>query len=61
MTTTPTNWQKSSYSGGGDGNNCLEVAISDTTLLLRESDSPTTTLTTSRLPIAALIRHLREQ
>ncbi|AVH61379.1 MULTISPECIES: DUF397 domain-containing protein [Streptomyces] len=24
--TTPGNWQKSSFSGGADGNNCLELA-----------------------------------
>ncbi|MGW1502069.1 DUF397 domain-containing protein [Streptomyces mirabilis] len=24
--TTPDNWQKSSFSGGGDGNACLELA-----------------------------------
>lgn len=58
--TTPINWQKSSYSGGGDGNNCLEIATSATVLLLRESDEPATVLTTSRPQIAALIGHLRD-
>ncbi|MFJ5301197.1 DUF397 domain-containing protein [Streptomyces sp. NPDC088350] len=24
--TPPANWQKSSFSGGGDGNNCIELA-----------------------------------
>ncbi|MFH8284691.1 DUF397 domain-containing protein [Streptomyces antibioticus] len=27
---TPTTWQKSTFSGGGDGNNCLEVASTPT-------------------------------
>ncbi|MBK6018793.1 DUF397 domain-containing protein, partial [Streptomyces sp. MBT53] len=30
--TPPTNWQKSSFSGGGDGNNCVELATTPTTL-----------------------------
>ncbi|MFJ3309101.1 DUF397 domain-containing protein [Streptomyces sp. NPDC086549] len=58
--TITVNWQKSSYSGGGDGNNCLELATSDNILLLRESDSPTTVLETSRPQLAALIGHLRQ-
>ncbi|MDX3531502.1 DUF397 domain-containing protein [Streptomyces sp. ID05-39B] len=37
--TAPENWQKSSFSGGGDGNNCLELASTPTTLHLRESDT----------------------
>ncbi|MFF4401430.1 DUF397 domain-containing protein [Streptomyces sp. NPDC001480] len=59
--TTPVNWQKSSYSGGGDGNNCLELATSENTLHFRESDEPDTVLKTSRAPIAALIGHLRNK
>ncbi|MFE2566511.1 DUF397 domain-containing protein [Streptomyces mirabilis] len=30
--TTPGNWQKSSVSGSGDGNNCLELATTPTPL-----------------------------
>ena len=51
-------WQKSSYSGSGD-NNCVELAASDTTLALRESDSPTVALHTQRPQLAALLRHIR--
>ena len=51
-------WQKSSYSGSAD-NNCLELAASDTTLALRESDSPTVVLHTQRPQLAALLRHIR--
>lgn len=48
--TTPENWQKSSYSGPDDGNDCLELTSTSTTLHLRESDTPTTILTTSPAP-----------
>ncbi|WP_143663385.1 DUF397 domain-containing protein, partial [Streptomyces bobili] len=37
--TAPDNWQKSSFSGGGDGSNCLELTSTPTTLHLRESDT----------------------
>ncbi|MFD8213836.1 DUF397 domain-containing protein [Streptomyces sp. NPDC059697] len=38
-------WQKSSFSGGDEDTDCLEIATSPTTLHLRESDHPTTVLT----------------
>ncbi|MFI5687703.1 DUF397 domain-containing protein [Streptomyces sp. NPDC051636] len=44
---TPDNWQKSSYSGGGEGNACLELAATPAALYLRESDEPATVLKTS--------------
>ncbi|MET7696938.1 DUF397 domain-containing protein [Streptomyces sp. NPDC005485] len=47
----PGNWQKSSFSGSGDGNNCIELASTPTTLH--------TTLTTTTLPLAHLLRHIR--
>lgn len=34
---TPQNWRKSSYSGGGDGNNCVEIATSPTHVSIRDS------------------------
>ncbi|MEU3898350.1 DUF397 domain-containing protein [Streptomyces sp. NPDC045251] len=34
------NWRKSSYSGEGDGNNCVEVANSSTRVALRDSKAP---------------------
>jgi hypothetical protein len=43
----PLNWQKSSFSGGGEGNACLELATSAQALHLRESDYPTVLLTTT--------------
>jgi hypothetical protein len=51
-------WQKSSYSGSGD-NNCVELAASDTTLALRESDTPTVVLHTHHPQLTALLRHIK--
>jgi hypothetical protein len=55
-----TTWQKSSFSGGGDSSNCLEVAApqANGTRLLRESDEPGTVVTATARGLAALIRHL---
>ncbi|MEU5000220.1 DUF397 domain-containing protein [Streptomyces sp. NPDC021622] len=53
-------WQKSSYSGGAEGNECLELASVDATLLLRESDDPTRILTLPREGFAALLREIQE-
>ncbi|MFJ8504653.1 DUF397 domain-containing protein [Streptomyces avermitilis] len=60
--TGPDNWQKSSFSGGGDGNNCLELASTPapaSTLHLRESDTPTTVLTTTPTALAHLLAGIR--
>ncbi|MFJ4423095.1 DUF397 domain-containing protein [Streptomyces bobili] len=57
--TTPDNWQKSSYSGPDDGNDCLELAFTPTTLHLRESDTPTTVLTTTPTPLTHLLDAIR--
>ncbi|MGX9889968.1 DUF397 domain-containing protein [Streptomyces sp. NPDC002276] len=54
-----TNWQKSSFSGGGDGNACIELATTPTTLHLRESDTPATFLTTTPTALAALLHRIR--
>lgn len=59
--TTPDTWQKSSFSGGGEGNACVELASTPTptTIHLRESDTPTTQLTTTPTPLAHLLRSIR--
>ncbi|MFF5185533.1 DUF397 domain-containing protein [Streptomyces sp. NPDC000345] len=57
--TGPDNWQKSTFSGGGDGNNCLELASTPTTLHLRESEDPTTVLTTTPTALANLLAGIR--
>ncbi|MFE6287587.1 DUF397 domain-containing protein [Streptomyces sp. NPDC057877] len=38
--TTLDNWRKSSYSAGGDGNNCIEIANSTTHVAVRDSKAP---------------------
>lgn len=55
----PDNWQKSSFSGSGDGNACVELASTPTTIHLRESDTPATQLTTTPTPLAHLLRSIR--
>lgn len=52
-------WQKSSFSGGGDAANCLEVAVTPEALRLRESEEPGTVVETTGPGLAALIRALR--
>ncbi|MFJ2832730.1 DUF397 domain-containing protein [Streptomyces sp. NPDC087263] len=57
--TNPHNWQKSSFSGGGDGNACVELTTSPAAVHLRESDTPTTHLTTTAVPLAHLLRGIK--
>ncbi|WP_416977835.1 DUF397 domain-containing protein [Streptomyces sp. T028] len=54
-----TQWQKSSLSGGADGNECVELAATETGLLLRESDEPTRILPLTPTTLAALLTRLR--
>jgi Domain of unknown function (DUF397) len=54
-------WQKSSFSSGGDAANCVEVAVAQEALLLRESDEPHTVIATTGTGLAALIRQLRSR
>jgi hypothetical protein len=37
---TPGNWRKSSYSGPGDGDSCVEIANSPTHIAVRDSKVP---------------------
>ncbi|MCY0921365.1 MULTISPECIES: DUF397 domain-containing protein [Streptomyces] len=52
--TDPINWQKSSFSGGG-GENCVEVALHEGEIVMRESDEPGSTIKTSREKMSAFI------
>ncbi|ARF55727.1 DUF397 domain-containing protein [Streptomyces gilvosporeus] len=52
-------WQKSSFSGGQDGPNCVELAVANSSALLRESDAPAQVLSVTPAALAALMRHLR--
>ncbi|MFF4726048.1 DUF397 domain-containing protein [Streptomyces mirabilis] len=38
--TAPDNWRKSSYSDGGDGNDCVEIANTPTHIAIRDSKTP---------------------
>ncbi|GGL27887.1 DUF397 domain-containing protein [Streptomyces violaceoruber] len=53
---TPDTWRKSSYSGGGDGNNCVEIATSTTRVAVRDSKAPARATLT--FPRAAFTRFL---
>ncbi|MEU9312686.1 DUF397 domain-containing protein [Streptomyces sp. NPDC048256] len=55
----PTDWQKSTYSDGGDGNDCVELASTPTALHLRESDAPGTALVTAPAPLAQFLHAIR--
>lgn len=37
---TPDTWRKSSYSGSGDGNNCVETANLHSRVAIRDSKAP---------------------
>ncbi|MEV6481049.1 DUF397 domain-containing protein [Streptomyces sp. NPDC051576] len=52
-------WQKSTFSGGGEGNTCVELAATPTTVHLRESDTLDAQLTTTATPLAHFIRNLK--
>lgn len=56
-------WQKSSFSGGGDGDHCIEVGSSDAigVVALRESDEPGVFVATSQSALAGLIRHFKSE
>ncbi|WP_329145346.1 DUF397 domain-containing protein [Streptomyces niveus] len=48
-------WQKSSFSGGDDNQDCIELAEADGQILLRESDAPDTVVTTDRTKLRAFL------
>ncbi|WP_322620235.1 DUF397 domain-containing protein [Streptomyces acidicola] len=53
-------WQKSSFSGV-EGGNCVEVALAQPRLLLREGDSPGKVLAMAPRGLLALIRHIKSE
>ena len=55
----PRHWQRSTFSDGGDGNTCVELATTPTALHVRESDIPGTELTTTAARLAHLIRGIK--
>lgn len=50
----PLDWKRSSYCGGG-GNNCVEVAVSDADIAIRDSVFPHRTFTVGRRAFAAFV------
>ncbi|MFJ5305319.1 DUF397 domain-containing protein [Streptomyces sp. NPDC088350] len=49
-------WQKSSFSGGAAGNECVELAQSHGALLFRESDDPARVLHVAPSSLAAVVQ-----
>ncbi|MFJ9813702.1 DUF397 domain-containing protein [Streptomyces sp. NPDC101151] len=57
----PALWKKSSFSGGGEGNDCVEIAHLDTHISIRDSKAPArATLTFPTAAFAPFIEALRE-
>nr|WSY53237.1 DUF397 domain-containing protein [Streptomyces sp. NBC_00886] len=54
-------WQKSTFSSGSDGSSCVELAHTDASLFLRESDDPTRILPVTSNGLAALLRRIHGQ
>ncbi|MFJ9680008.1 DUF397 domain-containing protein [Streptomyces sp. NPDC101194] len=52
-------WQKSSFSGGGDGNSCVELAATDGLIRLRESDDPGTELAVTPAQLGRFLRGVK--
>jgi Domain of unknown function (DUF397) len=52
-------WRKSSFSGGMDGNECVELACLGGAIGIRESDDPGTVLPTTPAALAGLIRTVK--
>ncbi|AXL88832.1 DUF397 domain-containing protein [Streptomyces sp. CB09001] len=46
-------WKKSSYSGGGEGNACVEVALDHPHIAVRDSKAPTRAVLTFPAPAFA--------
>ncbi|MEU6995899.1 DUF397 domain-containing protein [Streptomyces sp. NPDC046465] len=52
-------WQKATFSGGGEGNECVELARTGNTTLLRESDDPNRIVALSGHTLAALLAKIQ--
>ncbi|MDX3090836.1 MULTISPECIES: DUF397 domain-containing protein [Streptomyces] len=56
-----TGWQKSSFSSGSDGANCVELARAEPSLLLRESEEPECVLGVRADALVGLLRYVRRE
>ncbi|MGJ3559988.1 DUF397 domain-containing protein [Streptomyces sp. INA 01156] len=64
MTThSSTHWRKSSFSGGGEGNDCVEVAeADDARIALRDSKDPARAVLSVSAPVfAAFVDGLKDR
>ncbi|MFE0042543.1 DUF397 domain-containing protein [Streptomyces albireticuli] len=52
-------WQRSSYSGGMDNQECVELSCVDGVIRLREGDEPGAVIATTPGKLAALIRAVK--
>ncbi|MEU1403375.1 DUF397 domain-containing protein [Streptomyces sp. NPDC005728] len=58
---TPGSWQKSSYSGPGDGDSCVEIATAPAHIAVRDSKDPAAgILTFQAASFAPFIEVLKE-
>ncbi|WAX78578.1 DUF397 domain-containing protein [Streptomyces sp. KMM 9044] len=58
--TEPPRWRKSSFSGGGDGNTCVEIAPLRTRVAIRDSKNPSRgTVTIPVGSFTALVQSLK--
>ncbi|MCX2926354.1 DUF397 domain-containing protein [Streptomyces sp. NEAU-W12] len=56
----PLRWRKSSFSGGGDGNTCVEIAPLRTRVAIRDSKNPSRgTVTIPVGSFTALVQSLK--
>ncbi|MFC0598472.1 DUF397 domain-containing protein [Streptomyces palmae] len=51
-----TGWRRSSFSGNGEGNLCVELRAADGVIRLRESDDPGITLAITRPVLLRFVR-----
>ena len=59
---TRDHWRKSSYSGAGDGNSCVEIANHPTRTAIRDSKTPARATLTFRAPaFTAFVEALKRQ
>jgi hypothetical protein len=55
------NWRKSSHSGGGEGNTCVEIVAVHPRIAVRDSKAPSRgSLSFPEASFTALIDHLKE-
>ncbi|MGV9848238.1 DUF397 domain-containing protein [Streptomyces endocoffeicus] len=56
---SPAKWRKSSFSGNGEDNHCVELLPVDGEIQLRESDAPADILTTTPGRLRTFIRAVK--